>query len=92
MSYSPGDFSFFTCQETIAMYSHDYQIVTSNNLWDYLKKRNTHEAIQLGYDLFSLDWYSDSGSAINASICEMEWIAKNGWNAYVTFMKNKAIL
>ena len=53
----------------------------------YGSKFNTHEAIQLGYDLFSLDWYSDSGSAINASICEMEWIAKN----YVTIMKNKAL-
>jgi len=89
-SYRPGDFGFVR-DETSRRYAADtYQAVTKAEAWDLLKEdpgeggfmysgNQRYKVIQAKMELIG----EHSGSSYGWSMRQVQYIAQNGWNAYV---------
>jgi len=93
MSYSPGDFSFFTSESDRRLSSDLYQAITKAEAWEIMKQ----DPGEGGY-MFSSGWGEEnihkhmttldehSGASYGICMRQMQYIAKNGWEAFVALM------
>ena len=92
-----GDFSFIKDKHWGKSLKNAYNTITINNLWDFFKTECPpngkgylyweHPNInKIGY-LLSMDGHSGASFAI--CMRNMEYIAKNGWSAYVDHVSGK---
>ena len=97
MSYNRGDFSFINNKQEEQMLKDAFNAMEQvNGSWDYLSQPNIPEK-NTGFT-FSTDTFigkinnlidrdgsiGHSGATYSWTMRQMEYIAKNGWNAYVT--------
>jgi len=90
MSYNPGDFSFFPNESDRRQYTDLYQAITKAEAWELMKQ----EPGEGGY-MFSSGWGEEnihrhmttldehSGASYGICMRQMQYIAKNGWEAFV---------
>ena len=92
--YQPGDFSFL-CDESSRRYAKDtYEAVTKAEAWDLLKEdpgeggfmysTNEHyKSIQSKMELIN----DHSGASYGWCMRQVQYIATNGWDAYVALFR-----
>jgi hypothetical protein len=93
MSYNPGDFSFIPDEFDRVTYGDFYQAITKAEAWE-LMKQDPGE----GGFMFSTTWNGKhihkhmttlgkhSGASYGIGMRQMQYIAKNGWEAFVSAM------
>ena len=94
MSYNPGDFSFFPNESDRRLSNDLYQAITKAEAWGLMKQ----EPGEGGY-MFSSGWgeenihrymttlHEHSGASYGICMRQMQYIAKNGWEAFVALMQ-----
>jgi hypothetical protein len=93
MSYPTGDFSFFPAESDRRQYADFYQAITKAEAWEGIKG----EPGEGGF-MFSRGWGEEnirkhmttldehSGASYAIGMRRMQYIANNGWDAFVTLM------
>lgn len=87
--YNPGDFSFVKDELFIEALTHDYQCMTDDD-WKQLKSHNPDKSFLWETNgpkwemIKNKMWNGHSGASMAISLRQMESIAKNGWENYVT--------
>jgi hypothetical protein len=95
-TYSHGDFSFIKNVIWRQALSNAYAKIESKNIWALFKETVPDNSGYMFWDHpilsnLSYELDSDGHSGASFAICmrNMEYIAKNGWDSYVIYMKNK---
>ena len=94
MSYIPGDFSFLPDESDRRQLADFYQAITKAEAWELLKQdpgeggfmySRTWNGEHIHKHMTTLDEHS--GASYGLSMRNMQYIAKNGWEAFVTAMR-----
>ena len=90
--YAVGDFSFLTSKSERMMLEDAFQAVTAADAWELLKLPSvpgeggfmfsSHPAVLRISDCMKFDGHS--GGSFSLTLRQMEYIAKHGWDSYVT--------
>ena len=93
MSYNPGDFSFLADEFDRKQSADFYQAITKAEAWEFMKQDPGE-----GGFMFSTTWNGEqihrhmttlgehSGASYGLGMRRMQYIAKNGWEAFVSAM------
>lgn len=94
-SYRPGDFSFLRDEDSRRYAADTYEAVTKAEAWDLMKEDpgeggfmfSANERYKLVLNKMELRGYH-SGSSYGWSMRQVQYIAQNGWNAYVALFEH----
>jgi len=82
--YREGDFYFISDYNKREALEHDYRIVKFHDLWNYLRNNEVSEIMYRVHLSYYSWWQHHNYSTFLQSIKIMEFIAKYGWERYVT--------
>ena len=93
MKYVPGDFSFINDEMMKDALVYDYNIISEMvpGAWNALKNHDSNQSFmfhtngEIWSKIRSLMWNGHSGASASLCLRNMEYIAKNGWDAFVEY-------
>jgi len=99
MAYIPGDFTFIKDVEERAMLSDMYEALRNTDSWplmlaDHTQCNNAQSHLGFVHICFSkvhkeMKYDRHSGVTYRFTVENMQYIAKNGWEAYILFRTNE---